>query len=568
MSADAIVADLREALEEKDRSRVARTCSELAAAVRRGSGDLSPRDGQRVLAFLKSNRCFRELVSLGAALTRAHPDHDRIRRLYAQGLIDAGHVEASPELYDQALMLLEAMVADDDVRPAEREEAWGLLGRIHKQMFVDDPGAPEARRAASLQAALDAYGRGWRDSRNPWHGINLVALLARARRDGIAVESPLEMEPLARELLQEVEDRVDDGKADLWDQAVAMEASLALGDDDATIAWAERYVKAGLAAGRDEFEFASTLRQLKEVWALDPDGAVGRAILPLLETVVLDRGLRTTEGSGSVQLETLSLSRMRSPESFARLERVFGDDAFVTIRWLELLFDRLQAIGSVSTRSGRGVGTGFVVRARAIHEDLDDDWIFVTNSHVITDDDDVLASAPAEHRPLHPDEARITFELLFEGEPRTFGVAEVIWSSPPDDCDVTLLRLDAPFYEDGVEPYPLARHLPDPEARPRLYIAGHPGGGSLRVSMHDNHLLEFDDRRLQYRTPTNPGSSGSPVFNDEWELVGVHHAGSTEMPRLARPDEAHEANQGIRLSAIVAALAVVLSTQARERGAR
>jgi S1-C subfamily serine protease len=257
---------------------------------------------------------------------------------------------------------------------------------------------------------------------------------------------------------------------------------------------------------------------------------VGSAVLPLLEAAVLDRGLRSSEGRGSVQLETVSVSRLRYPETFTRLERVFGTDSFVTIRWLELLFEWLQAIGSVATRSGRGVGTGFVVQGRSMVEEMDEDWYFVTNSHVVTDDDSVIAAAPTRQRPLRPEEACITFELLFEDEPREFGVAEVIWSSPPEELDVTLLRLDGPFYEGSVEPYPLSDHLPDPDSRPRLYIAGHPGGGGLRISMHDNHLLDFDERRIRYRTPTNPGSSGSPVFNDEWDLIGVHHAGSDSMP--------------------------------------
>ena len=59
---------------------------------------------------------------------------------------------------------------------------------------------------------------------------------------------------------------------------------------------------------------------------------------------------------------------------------------------------------------------------------------------------------------------------------------------------------------------------------------------------------------MQYRTPTDPGSSGSPVFNDQWELIGLHHAGSSEKESLLDPSEEHEANEGIRISAIMEAL--------------
>ena len=33
------------------------------------------------------------------------------------------------------------------------------------------------------------------------------------------------------------------------------------------------------------------------------------------------------------------------------------------------------------------------------------------------------------------------------------------------------------------------------------------------------------DSFLHYRTDTSPGSSGSPVFNDQWEIVALHHSG-------------------------------------------
>lgn len=564
MRSDDFIAGLREALEVLDRDRVRDQCRELAAGLRSGSEELTERDAGRILSFLKGNRCFAELVSLGGVLSRAHPRNDRIRRLFVQGLIDQGHQSGAPELLDQALMLLEGVVEDPDVRPDEVEEAWGLIGRIHKQFYVSAALAGGEPRKEAMDSALAAYSRGWDASENVWHGINLVALLTRAEVDGLDVDSPYDREALAREIRMRIEERIDDARADLWDYATAMEAALALGDTEAAVSLAESYVKLGLEKGRDEFEFASTARQLREVWRLDPEGPAGSAILPMLEAVVLDRGLRSGDGSGSVQLATASVAQMQSAGTFERLERVFGSDSFVTTRWLHLLFGRLRAIGSVSTRSGRGVGTGFVLRGPALAPELDDDWYFVTNCHVVTDDEAVIERAPPHHKPCRPGEVRITFELLFEEEPREYAVEEVVWSSPPEECDVSILRLDAPFYEDQVEPYPVNPHLADPETRPRLYIAGHPGGGSLQVSMHDNHLLEFNDSHLQYRTPTNPGSSGSPVFNDEWDLVAVHHAGSPEMERLDDSGDVHEANQGVRLSAIVEALGRFL--QARSAG--
>jgi V8-like Glu-specific endopeptidase len=69
--------------------------------------------------------------------------------------------------------------------------------------------------------------------------------------------------------------------------------------------------------------------------------------------------------------------------------------------------------------------------------------------------------------------------------------------------------------------------------------------------LHDSVLLDIDDdeRLVHYRTPTDPGSSGSPVFNVDWEVIAVHHGGSSETPRL-RGDGRYEANEGIALSAV------------------
>jgi V8-like Glu-specific endopeptidase len=54
-------------------------------------------------------------------------------------------------------------------------------------------------------------------------------------------------------------------------------------------------------------------------------------------------------------------------------------------------------------------------------------------------------------------------------------------------------------------------------------------------------LVSVDERYLHYRTPTDPGSSGSPIFNQKWELVGIHHSASKEK----------QANEGIRIDRIL-----------------
>ena len=42
----------------------------------------------------------------------------------------------------------------------------------------------------------------------------------------------------------------------------------------------------------------------------------------------------------------------------------------------------------------------------------------------------------------------------------------------------------------------------------------HPGGSPKRVSLRQNFIAARTDEFLHYMTDTEPGSSGSPVFDD------------------------------------------------------
>jgi V8-like Glu-specific endopeptidase len=86
---------------------------------------------------------------------------------------------------------------------------------------------------------------------------------------------------------------------------------------------------------------------------------------------------------------------------------------------------------------------------------------------------------------------------------------------------------------------------------PRLYIIGHPRGRDLELSLQDNHLLALNERVLHYRTPTEPGSSGSPVFEPEdWRVVALHHKGNELMARIDGTPGTYQANEGISILAL------------------
>jgi endonuclease G len=86
-------------------------------------------------------------------------------------------------------------------------------------------------------------------------------------------------------------------------------------------------------------------------------------------------------------------------------------------------------------------------------------------------------------------------------------------------------------------------------------IVQHPDGRPKEVSLRENELVARNERVLLYEADTLPGSSGSPVFNDLWEIVALHHYGDPSAPIVA---PGVLANEGIRISAIVTHLEALL----------
>ena len=201
----------------------------------------------------------------------ADPKDPKNRRLYAQYLIDTGKATAAVDV----LRPLAQRLSKDH---PEFAEATGLLGRAYKQVFfdADDKTSPGARDA--LKQAIVAYRKPFEKNRaNTWHGVNLVALLTRARRLGL-VAPDLQPREVAKEVVAALEATPEDQR-DEWFLPTLAEASLGLDDWDAV----ERNVKAYAAAGDAKaFQIASTLRQFTEVWDLEATDDRGRGLVATL----------------------------------------------------------------------------------------------------------------------------------------------------------------------------------------------------------------------------------------------------------------------------------------------
>jgi S1-C subfamily serine protease len=249
---------------------------------------------------------------------------------------------------------------------------------------------------------------------------------------------------------------------------------------------------------------------------------------------------------GKVELDASRLpDTADSSAARVTLQRVLGTALFVSIAWWDKGRERCRAVARVETEldADRGVGTGFLVRGGDLKDSYGDAPLLLTNAHVISGDPKVDAA-------LRPGEAYVSFKALGKDSGlKRYRPKSVVRTSPPDDLDFTLIELDGPV--EGADPPPLAAELPLPDGTARVYVIGYPYGGGLSFSINDNELLDGDDRLLHYRAPTEGGSSGSPVFNQNWNLIGIHHGVA------ARPDKTpgtYAANEGIWIQAIRKAL--------------
>jgi endonuclease G, mitochondrial len=90
----------------------------------------------------------------------------------------------------------------------------------------------------------------------------------------------------------------------------------------------------------------------------------------------------------------------------------------------------------------------------------------------------------------------------------------------------------------------------------RLNIIQHPRGEEKRFAIRSNFYVGCtsspkEPNRIQYLTDTEPGASGSPVFNDDWEVIALHHAAIKVPESQFKGEVVKFNNQGIEISAIL-----------------
>ena len=464
---------------------------------------------KKALGMLRRRRRFGDLERLAALFIVSGKSEPNLRRQLAQALLDQNRVQ-------QGLRVLCDMAPKVQADPVEGPEVRGLIGRAYKQLYVNQGGHENLRRA------IDSYKEDWGAKRGDyrWQGINVAALTARGSRDGIDLHPTETVQHIASTLLDDIEDK---GVSGAWDYATAIEASVALGDQASALKWARGYLQ---HPGADAFEIASTLRQLKEVWQLEQT-PLGNTLLPVLEYALLQR-----EGGA------LEPAKLAGTIQKAGFEAVWGDESVVYLQWIDTLYARCNAIARINdAATGAPKGTGFLVPGSTLRPNWGDTPVLVTNSHVVSDN-------IADEAPLRPGEAAAEFTRL-PGRPRVV-LGKMLYTSPKVHLDVSIFELTPPNGCCALTPHADPPVIDETDTvKPRVYVIGHPAGRELAVSLYDNSVEEYEGCYVRYRSPTEGGNSGSPVFDRQLRSFAVHH----------RAHEEKKLNEGVLLKHIQAATA-------------
>ena len=209
------------------------------------------------------------------------------------------------------------------------------------------------------------------------------------------------------------------------------------------------------------------------------------------------------------------------------LEKIIDANNLLDITYLSEGSRVARAVGRIvlPVTGGNRLGSGFMVSPS----------LMMTNNHVLEDE-------------LQARDARIEFDF-FEREDGATGPAQHFQVQPglffttDAALDVTLVAV-TPVNESGHAVadrgwIPLLAPSGKAVVGERVSVIQHPNGFPQKVVLHDNKVSDVDGHFLLYQADTMGGSSGSPVFNINWDLAALHHA------------TVGHANEGVRISAIV-----------------
>lgn len=221
------------------------------------------------------------------------------------------------------------------------------------------------------------------------------------------------------------------------------------------------------------------------------------------------------------QVRNLDTYQFNISDKLVSLEKIIGSkDNLLTIGWLEKALIASRAVCRV-VRADQEMGTGFLTQ----------DGYLITNHHVLENAEEAQAAT-----------IEFNYEVGASGNVKPSSQYKLDVSdfatSPVAEFDFTRVKVidnsDKPLKEWGFLEID-ANALP--VTGDAVTIIQHASGGDKRIALRANEVVAQKDQFLYYTTDTEPGSSGSPVFNRDWKVVALHHA--------AKKIDGRDANEGI-----------------------
>jgi len=201
--------------------------------------------------------------------------------------------------------------------------------------------------------------------------------------------------------------------------------------------------------------------------------------------------------------------RPREPGKTADLhEKVIGENTLFPVEILQRALAAAQAVALIRVQPATGgsswLGTGFLVGRDLI----------MTNHHLIKTPEQAGASVFTFNYQLDPD-----------GNPCPTSIARAkvggLFHADPV-LDFAVVQIDE--FDRSIAPLKLSSKVPT--LADAVTLIGHPSGHLKQISLRNNAVQYADGRAIQYTASTEPGSSGSPLFDRAaTEVVGIHHSG-------------------------------------------
>jgi V8-like Glu-specific endopeptidase len=220
-----------------------------------------------------------------------------------------------------------------------------------------------------------------------------------------------------------------------------------------------------------------------------------------------------------------------APVDADHLEKIMGaQSTLLPISFFEIGLVVSRSVARI-VRADKSSGTGFLIGGG---------WL-LTNNHVLPASEKAAGGVAEFNYQVTPDglDAAVT---KYELDPGRFHTSKA--------NDWAVVGIDRAAEKDwGIIPLKAA----ETKVNDFVNIIQHPGGGPKQIGLYHNTVVFVGEGRVQYLTDTLPGSSGSPVFNDAWQVVALHHSGG--MIREPGTKQSFFRNEGIAVTTLLADLA-------------